>query len=302
MLQKHVEIYWKCLVQFLIGHAEDDTKNLIQVISIFLISHVLGDHLWSMTMLLRQCWSKILFWQHRRSQKGLIQLNKPYFWPYSEDRIGVEVFKIGAIWIKSEKFGWSSCHMHIFACPQNRALFEPDDNWGWKYGKWITYNNIVRKRAYCEPGKPSPSTSKPNLTLNKRMLLCIWWDIRGPIHYELLKPNEKLNSEKYCQQLDNLKTAVQKKRLAMFNKKNIILHHDNARPHAALGIRQKIAEVGWEILSHPPYSPDIAPSDYHLFLSLQNFDGQKIQKWRRCQTSTGSIFRIQIVLTLTRDH
>ena len=95
--------------------------------------------------------------------------------------------------------------------------------------------------------------------------------IRGPIHYELLKPNEKLNSEKYCQQLDNLKTAVQKKRLAMLNRKDMILHYDNARPRAALGIRQKIAEVGWEIPSHPPYSPDIAPSDYHLFLSLENF-------------------------------
>ena len=41
--------------------------------------------------------------------------------------------------------------------------------------------------------------------------------------------------------------------------------------HTALGTRQKIAEVGWEILSHPPYSWDIAPSDCHLFLSLQNF-------------------------------
>ena len=57
----------------------------------------------------------------------------------------------------------------------------------------------------------------------------------------------------------------------MLNRKDMILHHDNVRPHAALGTRQKIAEVGWEILSHPPYSPNIAPSDYHLFLSLQNF-------------------------------
>ena len=25
-----------------------------------------------------------------------------------------------------------------------------------------------------------------------------------------------------------------------------------------------------ELIPHPPYSPDIAPSDYHLFLSLSN--------------------------------
>ena len=130
--------------------------------------------------------------------------------------------------------------------------------------KWITYNNIVRKRAYCEPGKPSPSTSKPNLTLNKRML-CIW-DIRGPIHYELLKPNEMLNSEKYCQQLDNLKTAVQKKRPAMLNRKDMILHHDKTTRCFRDSSKNCRSRLG-----NSPYSPDIAPSDYHLFLSLQNF-------------------------------
>jgi hypothetical protein len=29
-----------------------------------------------------------------------------------------------------------------------------------------------------------------------------------------------------------------------------------------------IQELDWEILSHPPYSPDLAPSHYHLFRSL----------------------------------
>jgi len=33
--------------------------------------------------------------------------------------------------------------------------------------------------------------------------------------------------------------------------------------------RQKLRELGWEVLMYPPYSPDIA-SDYHLFRSLQN--------------------------------
>jgi hypothetical protein len=31
-----------------------------------------------------------------------------------------------------------------------------------------------------------------------------------------------------------------------------------------------IQELDWEILPHPPYSPDLAPLNYHLFHSLSN--------------------------------
>jgi histone-lysine N-methyltransferase SETMAR len=34
--------------------------------------------------------------------------------------------------------------------------------------------------------------------------------------------------------------------------------------------QQKIKELNWEILDHPSYSPDLAPSDYHLFRSFKN--------------------------------
>ena len=98
----------------------------------------------------------------------------------------------------------------------------------------------------------------------------------------------------------------------MFNRKDMILHHDNARPHAALGTRQKIAEVGWEILLHPPYSPDIASSNYYLFLSLQNFlTGKKFKNEEDVKQALVQFFAkdetffkngIYKLLTLARDH
>ncbi|GBP03850.1 Mariner Mos1 transposase [Eumeta japonica] len=49
---------------------------------------------------------------------------------------------------------------------------------------------------------------------------------------------------------------------------NIILLHDNAHPHVEVPVNNYLKTLDWEILPHPPYSPDIATSDYHLFQSM----------------------------------
>ncbi|KAF2347450.1 hypothetical protein FHG87_021794 [Trinorchestia longiramus] len=70
--------------------------------------------------------------------------------------------------------------------------------------------------------------------------------------------------------------TLHQKRPELVNRKGVVFHHDNARPHTALwpclalATREKLLQLGWEVLSHPPYSPDLAPSDFHLFRSLQN--------------------------------
>jgi hypothetical protein len=45
----------------------------------------------------------------------------------------------------------------------------------------------------------------------------------------------------------------------------VLLHHENARPRTAQATQDRIQELQREILEHPPYSPNLAPSDFHLF-------------------------------------
>ncbi|QQP51269.1 Histone-lysine N-methyltransferase SETMAR [Caligus rogercresseyi] len=78
----------------------------------------------------------------------------------------------------------------------------------------------------------------------RKFLLCVWWDWQGFIYYELLPNGQTLNSNLYCQQLDRLKGAIAKKRLALVNRRGIVFHQDNARPHTSLVTRQKLWELG----------------------------------------------------------
>ena len=65
-----------------------------------------------------------------------------------------------------------------------------------------------------------------------------------------------------------LDKEIKEKRPELATRKGVIFHQDNARPHTPLATRKKLLELGWEVIPHPPYSPDLAPSDYHLFCSL----------------------------------
>ena len=102
------------------------------------------------------------------------------------------------------------------------------------------------------------------------MILSVWWDWKGVVMFELLPRNQTINSGVYCRQLNKLNATVKEKRSELVNRKGVIFYHDNVTPHASLGTRQKLLRLYWEVILHPPYSPDLAPSDYYLFRSLQN--------------------------------
>ncbi|GFS62474.1 histone-lysine N-methyltransferase SETMAR [Trichonephila clavipes] len=115
------------------------------------------------------------------------------------------------------------------------------------------------------------------------------WGIRGIVHFEVLEPGETANAGLYCEQLDRLNQSLIEKYPAIINRKGVILQHDNARPHYARKTLKIINGLGWEVLPHPPYSPDIAPTDFHLFRSMQHFLANK--KFQNLDDMKNAIFR-----------
>ncbi|CAD7003404.1 unnamed protein product [Ceratitis capitata] len=112
----------------------------------------------------------------------------------------------------------------------------------------------------------------------RKVLLCVWWNWQGIIYYDLLFYGQTLNSALYCQQMDRLKAALIQKRPSLINRGQIMFHQ----------IRQ---ELRWEVLMLPPYSPDLAPSDYHLFLSMANaLNDEKLASREACKNWLSEFF------------
>lgn len=86
-------------------------------------------------------------------------------------------------------------------------------------------------------------------------MFSIIWSRTGIKSIVMLKPNEKLNKEFFINKvLGDLKKN--------YRTRGKILHMDNARPHL---VDEYLDKLGMRRLVHPPYSPDLAPSDFYLF-------------------------------------
>jgi len=140
--------------------------------------------------------------------------------------------------------------------------------------KWINFENTHRKKSWVNARSPTIST--PKKCALKKAMLCIWWDSKGLLFYEMLKPGETVTTNLYKGQLHKLNEKIQELRPHdAYTPRKVLLLHDNARPRIAIATKEAISELGWEPLPHPEYSPDLAQPDYHLFRSLQRSMSQQ---------------------------
>uniref|UniRef100_A0A6M2DL09 Putative transposase n=1 Tax=Xenopsylla cheopis TaxID=163159 RepID=A0A6M2DL09_XENCH len=116
-----------------------------------------------------------------------------------------------------------------------------------------------------------PKTMAKKDCFDHKALLCVFWDHLGMIWYELLKPSEAYDGPRYQQQLADLKNAmVQKRSEYQSGQHKVIFLDDDAPPHRIIATQDIVESYDWEPMTHAVFSPDLAPSDYHLFASIGN--------------------------------
>jgi hypothetical protein len=103
-----------------------------------------------------------------------------------------------------------------------------------------------------------------------KVMATVYWDVHGVLLVDFTPPGSTMSAAAYQETLERLKEAIQHKRSGLLTKGLGVLHlYDDARPYSAAAAVNLLKSWGWEILPHTPYSPDLAPSDFHLCLKMK---------------------------------
>ena len=95
----------------------------------------------------------------------------------------------------------------------------------------------------------------------------VFWDTKGAIMLDFLPKRSTITGVNYANLLDKLRTAIREKGRGKLTK-DILLQQDNARVHSCKVAMDAVERNGYELIPHPAYSPDLAPSDF-LFPNLK---------------------------------
>lgn len=160
---------------------------------------------------------------------------------------------------------------------------------------WVHYYDPETPREAREwkhPGSPTPRRSRLNRSAGK-ILMSVFWDVRGIILVDFLTRGQMINGAYYSNLMSQLREAIKTKRRGMLTR-GVLLLHDNAPIHKSVIAQTEIKRCGYVELNHPPYSPDIAPSDFFLFPALKkHLRGQRFEDDETLITAVNDFFQSQ---------
>ena len=110
---------------------------------------------------------------------------------------------------------------------------------------------------------PTPKMFMVEISAGK-VMETVLWDVRGILLLELMPQKTTITGQIYANTITSLRGAIKEKMRGKLSA-DMLLLHDNAPVHMSAKSQAAIRQCGFEQLNHPPYSPDLAPSEYFLF-------------------------------------
>jgi histone-lysine N-methyltransferase SETMAR len=135
---------------------------------------------------------------------------------------------------------------------------------------WLHYWDPETQQEFKQwKHKESPAPKRPRTqTSTGKIMASIFWDAEGVIMIDYMPHGSTITGQYYADLLGRLRKEIKEKRRSKLAHGVLVLH-DNAPAHTSKVARAAIRDCGFEELPHPPYSPDLAPSDFYLFGHLK---------------------------------
>jgi len=137
-------------------------------------------------------------------------------------------------------------------------LVTMDETWLYHYDPETKQQSVELRHS----DSPRPKKFRVQKSAGK-ILASIFWDQDGIHLIDYLLKGQTISAGYYPSLLVQLKDILMEKHRGKF------LFLQNAPAHRAFATQKKLAYLGFHCLDHPPYSPDLAPSDYNLFPELK---------------------------------
>jgi [histone H3]-lysine36 N-dimethyltransferase SETMAR len=160
----------------------------------------------------------------------------------------------------------------------------------------ITPETKEQSKQRTAKDESTPTTPKKDKTVlsTEKIMVTVFWDSYGIVLIDYLEKGKTITGVYYASLIDKLKAEIAKKRPHL-EKKKVLFHQDNNKPfHTSAVVMTKIDKLQFELIDHPPNSPDLNPSDFFLFRRLKIWlGGQKFSSNEEIIASVEAYFAEQ---------
>lgn len=164
---------------------------------------------------------------------------------------------------KRVRVEWCMEMMFRFQHGHSKNIWEiltGDETWIYQFDPLTKQQSSV----WLFPDESTPVKFRRSRSTGKKMVAA-FFSKSGHIATVPLEGQRTVTSQWYVEQCLPLVFTAWRQRRPNTGTRGLLLHHDNASAHTAVRTTEFIASEGVQLLSHPPYSPDLAPCDFFLF-------------------------------------